>query len=322
MTKLDKPISISRLVSPRDGFGDALLALGMKHKDVVVLTADLAGSTRVTNFAEHFPERFFNVGVAEQNMLGIAAGMAVEGLVPFCASYAVFNPGRNWDQLRVSVCYNEANVKIIGAHAGLSVGPDGATHQALEDLAITRVLPNLVVLAPADFNEVAAATKAAYSHTGPVYIRFGRAPEPIITKPTDDFIIGKAKKLATGQDVTVCTTGSMLAPTLKAVQSLRPRGVEVELLHFPTVKPLDEEALINSVRRTKAVVTVEEAQINGGFGGAVAEVLSANYPVRVIRLGMKDAFGESGEPSALRQKFHLTTSDIAAALITAKIKKQ
>lgn len=306
---------------PRNGFGEALLALGEENAKIVALTADVAESVRVALFAERFPDRFFDVGVAEQNLLGLAAGLAVEGYIPFCAAYAVFNPGRNWDQLRVSICYNNANVKIIGSHAGLSVGADGASHQALEDIALTRVLPNLVVLAPADIHEARAATVAMAKHEGPVYMRLSRESEPIVFKPGNPFTIGKARLIQKGTDVTVVTTGSMLAPAMIAAQRAKGSGVSVELLHYPTIKPFDETALVASIRKTGVVVTVEDAQIAAGFGGAVAEVVTSTVPVRVVRIGMRDCFGSSGAPKDLYRTYHMSEKDITAAIMTAAVKK-
>lgn len=306
--------------SLRNGFGDALVELGKTNPKVVVLTADLKESTRVGAFAEHFPERFFDVGVAEQNLMGVAAGLAQEGFIPFCTSFAVFNPGRNWDQLRVSVCYDNCNVKIIGTHAGLTAGGDGATHLGLEDLAITRVLPNLVVLAPSDINETRMATLAAAAYKGPVYLRFGRSDEPIIFAPGDKFTIGKARVMREGRDIALYCTGSMLAPTLAAAAYLATNKVKAAVIHFPTVKPLDRTTAIEYARQTKAVVTVEEHQINGGFGSAISEVLAENWPVPVKRIGVNDTFGETGSPLELRRKYRLQSSDIAAAAVKLLLK--
>lgn len=308
--------------SPRNGFGEALVTLGETNLNVVALTADVAESVRVKAFAERFPDRFFDIGVAEQNMLGIAAGLAVEGFVPFCAAYAAFSPGRNWDQLRVSVCYNNANVKIVGTHAGLSVGADGAVHQALEDIALTRVLPNIVVIAPADIHEAREATKAAAAHLGPVYIRLSRENEPIIFDSKYSFIIGKARLVQKGSDVTVVTTGNMLAPAMIAAQRAKASGVTVDLLHYPTIKPLDEAALLTSLRKTGVVVTVEDAQAAAGLGGAVAELVTSKKPVLVWRVGVQDRFGSSGAPKDLYRSFHISEKDITAAIMTAAVKKR
>lgn len=308
------------LASLRNGFGDALVELGHKDKKVVVLVADLKESTRVQAFAERFPDRLIEMGVSEQNMMGVAAGLAHEGFIPFCASYAVFNPGRNWEQLRNSVCYDGANVKIIGSHAGLNVGPDGATHQALEDIAITRVLPNLTVLAPADIHETRAATLAAAEHEGPVYIRFGRADEPVTFAANHKFNIGKAEVVKEGKDIALFSTGVMLAPTLAAAKYLESKKVRAAVVHFPTIKPLDVTKIVDFARLAKAVVTVEEHQVAGGFGSAVAEVLVEKYPTPMRLVGVKDSFGESGQPGELRKKYKLQSSDIASAAVSLLIK--
>lgn len=307
---------------PRNGFGEALVTLGEHNPQIVALTADVAESVRVAAFAERFPDRFFDVGVAEQNVLGLAAGLAVEGYIPFCAAYAAFSPGRNWDQLRVSVCYNNANVKLVGSHAGLSVGADGASHQALEDIALTRVLPNLVVLVPADINEARAATLAAAQHVGPVYLRLSRESEPVIFASDLRFEIGKARQMCKGTDVTVVTTGSMLAPAMIAAERAKSGGVSVDLLHYATIKPFDEAALVASIRRTGAVVTVEDAQAAAGLGGAVAEVVTSTVPVKVWRVGMRDCFGASGDPKDLYRTYHMSEKDITAAIMTAAVKKR
>jgi len=306
--------------SPRDGFGDALLTLGTKNKKVVVLSGDLKESTRCTAFAEAFPERYFDVGVAEQNMMGLASGLADEGFIPFVASFAVFNPGRNWDQLRVSVCYNKSNVKIIGSHAGFSAGPDGATHQGLEDIAITRVLPNLTVLAPADINEVKQATLRAAEVVGPVYIRFNRSEELVVTNPQEEFIIGQAKTIKTGRDIAVLTTGSMLGVAQKAVNKLSKKA-DIALIHHPTIKPIDRDSILDIARRVKIIITVEEAQLNGGFGSAVLEVLADKQPTRVIRVGVDDTFSQSGKPEELKDKYGIAQKDIESAILRAIIKK-
>ena len=312
----------NRRATPRDGVGDALLRLGEVNRQVVVLTADVAESTRVAAFASAFPERFFDVGVAEQNMLGIAAGLANEGFIPFCAAYAVFSPGRNWDQLRVSICYNESNVKIIGSHAGLATGPDGATHQALEDIAITRVLPNMVVLAPADINQARAAVLAAAAYTGPVYIRVSRGDELVLTKEDDEFVIGQAKRWQKGRDVTLAVTGSMLGAAIAAAERAEAKGISVDLIHFPTIKPLDEKKLIDSARVTRAVVTVEDHQRCGGFGSAVTEALTQKVPTLVWRVGVDDKFGASGQENELYKEYKLDENDIVAAIMAAAIKKR
>jgi transketolase len=294
----------------RNGYGDALLELGKTNQDIVVLTADLTESTRVDKFAKAFPDRFFNCGVAEQNMMSIAAGLAVEGKIPFISSYAVFSPGRNWDQMRVNVCYNNANVKIAGHHTGLSVGPDGATHQALEDIAITRVLPNLTVVAPIDYKEAFKATIAASKHIGPIYLRLTREKSPIITNQQTPFKIGQANILKTGQDITLIGCGPISINGLLAAYELEKEGISVEVINSHTIKPLDTKTILSSAMKTKKIITLEEHQIAGGLGSAVCEYISEIYPVPIHRLGMRDCFGESGTPEELIQKFNLDTKSI------------
>jgi transketolase len=300
-------------IPPRDGFGDGLLELGKTHPSVVALTGDLVESTRVLKFAEAYPERFIEVGVAEQNMAGLSAGLSFAGKIPFMTSYAVFSPGRNWDQIRVSICYSKANVKIVGAHAGISVGPDGATHQALEDVAITRVLPNMTVVVPTDAIEAKKATIALANHVGPSYIRFGREKTPVITKDDTPFKLGKALTISVGNDVTIVANGQMVARALQAAQLLEGK-ISVGVVNLHTVKPIDVEALVAAAQHSGAIVTAEEHQINGGMGSAVAEVVAEHHPVPLERIGILDTFGESGEPNILMEHYHLGASDIVRAV--------
>ena len=294
----------------RDGFGAGLVKLGHMDENVVVICADLTDSTRSAAFAKEFPERFIEVGVAEQNMMGIAAGMALSGKVPFISSYAVFNPGRNWDQLRVSVAYSKANVKIAGAHAGISVGPDGATHQALEDMAIVRVLPNMTVIAPCDWVECEKATIAVGKMYGPAYVRFGRENVATVTTDRTPFEIGKAEVYREGKDVTVIACGIMVFEALKAAEEISKDGIELEVINCHTIKPLDVKTIVESAKKTGKVVTAEEHQINGALGSAVAEALSANCPVPMARVGVLDTFGESGKPDELMDAYLLRSKDI------------
>ncbi len=294
----------------RDGFGTGLVKLGHLDENVVVICADLTDSTRSAAFAKEFPERFIEVGVAEQNMMGIAAGMALSGKVPFISSYAVFNPGRNWDQLRVSVAYSKANVKIAGAHAGISVGPDGATHQALEDMAIVRVLPNMTVIAPCDWVECEKATIAVGKMYGPAYVRFGRENVATVTSDKTPFEIGKADVYRDGRDVTVVACGVMVFEALKAAEEMSKDGIELEVINCHTIKPLDVKTIIESAKKTGKVVTAEEHQINGALGSAVAEALSENCPVPLARVGVLDTFGESGKPDELMDAYSLRSKDI------------
>lgn len=303
----------------RDGFGEALLELGRKNRDVVVLTADLEESTRANLFAEAFPDRFFEVGVAEQNMMGIASGMALTGKIPFVCSFAVFSPGRNWDQLRVGVCYSKANVKVIGAHAGFSAGGDGATHQALEDIAITRCLPNLAVVSPANARQAYQSVFAIAEHNGPTYLRISRsAPYHLpgiqtheLTK--DKFEFGKAQILKKGTDVTLIATGLMVAEALIAAEQLAKDGIDAEVLNIHTIKPLDTEAILHSLKKTGAAVTLEEHQRVGGLGSAVLEEMAGKVSVPIEVLGVMDRFGETGQPAELAAKHGLTSAKMVKA---------
>ena len=301
-------------VPTRDGYGQGVVALGEKNPNVVVLTGDLSESTRANMFQEKFPERFIEVGVAEQNMMGIAAGLALSGKIPFVSSYAVFVPGRCWDQLRVSVCYSKANVKVAGAHAGISVGPDGATHQALEDIAIVRCLPNIIVEVPCDALEAKKTTIAIGEYTGPSYFRFHREKTPVITTQDTSFKIGKAEIFREGENVTVVACGPLVYQSLLAAKELEKEGIKAEVINNHTIKPIDKLTLAASAKKTGAVVTVEEHQINGGLGGAVAEVLAENYPVPMERIGMPDSFGESGQPNELLEKYGMSVKKIKEAV--------
>lgn len=301
-------------IPTRNGYGDALLELGETNPEVVVLTGDLAESTRVLPFWQKYPKRFIECGVAEQNMLGVAAGLAFAGKIPFVSSYAVFMPGRAWDQLRVSVCYGRANVKIAGAHSGISVGPDGATHQALEDIAITRVLPGLVVIAPCDAEETRKCTHAIAEFVGPCYFRSTREKTPVITSKETPFEIGKAYVAAEGEDVTIAACGPLLYEALIAARELEKEHIHAEVLNCHTLKPFDEATLIASVKKTGCCVTVEEHQIIGGLHGAVCETLSRNFPAPVEAIGMPNSFGESGEPEELLTKYGMKAKDIIAAV--------
>lgn len=298
---------------PRAGFGEGVVLAAQNNPSVVALCADLTDSIKLTAFAKEFPDRFFEMGVAEQNMMGIAAGLALTGKIPFVASYAVFNPGRNWDQLRVSVAYSQANVKIIGAHAGLSVGPDGATHQALEDVAITRVLPDLAVVVPTDIIEARKAVQALVEHVGPVYMRFGRDKVATITTDKTPFVLGKANLYRAGKHVTICANGALVYEALLAAELLSKKKIEAEVIAVPTVKPLDSETIIASVKKTKAVVTAEEAQIDGGLGGAIAELLAEEFPVPLKRIGVRNRFGESGRADELMDAYGLRAVNIVEA---------
>lgn len=294
----------------RAGFGQALVELGETNPDVVVLTGDLADSTRVAPFAKAYPSHFFDMGVAEQNMMGVAAGLAIGGKIPFLTSYATFSPGRNWDQFRVSVAYSRANVKVVGAHAGLSVGPDGATHEALEDLAMVRVLPGVTVVVPCDYEQARLATHAMAAHRGPDYIRFGREDTPVFTTPQTPFELGKSQIFRDGSDVTLFACGPLCFEALLAADTLDREGISARVVNVHTLKPIDVELVMDSMAQTGCAVTVEEHQITGGLGGAVAEVLCEHCPAPLERVGMPDSFGESGTARQLLEKWGLTAPAI------------
>lgn len=298
----------------RKGFGRALLAAGQQDDTIVAACADLTDSTQMSLFRDAFPERFIEIGVAEQNLVTVGAGLAALDKIPFVSSYAAFSPGRNWEQIRTTICLNERPVKIVGSHAGISVGPDGATHQMLEDIALMRVLPHMVVIAPADSLEAERATIAmAKDRKNPGYLRLAREKTPIITTKDTPFEIGKAYVYREGKDVTLLATGTMTYHVMVAAEVLAKDGIDAEVIHVPTIKPLDDEIILASVRKTGRAITAEEAQINGGFGSAVAELLSEHHPVPLKRIGMQDRFGESGEPGQLMEHFGLTATHIAMA---------
>src|SRR3989338_4429878 len=290
-------------LATRDGYGKALLELAEKRKDIVVLTGDLAESTRTNWFREKFPEQFVEVGVAEQNMMGIAAGLSHSGKIPFVSSFAVFSPGRNWDQLRVSVAYSEANVKIFGGHAGISTGEDGATHQALEDIAITRVLPNMTVIVPCDWIEMKKATIASVDVRGPVYLRGGREKVATITTEHTPFAVGRAEIFRDGNDVAIIACGLMVHEAVVAAEELAKEGISAMVINNHTIKPIDRKTIISAAKKTGAIVTAEEHQVYGGLGSAVSEVLAEHYPVPVRMVGIFDTFGESGAPAELLKKY-------------------
>ncbi|MDF1998908.1 transketolase family protein [Peribacillus frigoritolerans] len=291
--------------APRKGFADALIRLGEKHDDLVVLDADCAKSNMTNLYKNRFPERFFNIGISECDLVGTAAGMAVAGKVPFANAYANFLTGRAFDQMRISVCYSNNNVKIVGHNAGTSAAQEGATHLPLEDISLMRSLPRMTVIVPADAVEMEKAVEAAYYHKGPIYLRVGKLPVPIITKKEEPFKIGKAIKYREGSDITIISTGIMLDESLKAAGELEKQGVSAELLHIHTIKPIDKEAIIASAAKTKHVITVEEHSIIGGLGSAVAEVLSESQPAILRRIGTNDRFGVSGKMDELLDLFEL-----------------
>ena len=295
----------------RSGFGRGLVEAARQNENIVGLCADLTGSVKMDSFATEFPERFVQVGIAEQNMTLVAAGLSAMGKIPFAASYAAFLPGRSFDQVRTTVAMAKLNVKVIGAHAGVSVGPDGATHQMLEDIALMRSLPNMTVIAPADSVEAEKATMEIAEYDGPVYMRLAREATPVFTTQRTPFSLKRAYVMSPGKDLTIIATGTMTYQALLAAEKLYHDGIDAEVVHVPVVKPLDGMTVLKSAEKTGAVITAEEAQINAGLGGAVAEFLSEHAPTPMRRVGMRDRFGESGDPTELLKHFKLTASDIA-----------
>ncbi len=304
--------------STRVGYGEGLLEAGKRDQHVVALCCDLTESTKTDAFAKEFPKRFVQIGIAEQNLASVGSGMAAMGKIPFIASYAAFSPGRNWEQIRTTIAYNNSNVKIVGAHAGISVGPDGATHQMTEDIAIMRAMPNMIVIAPADVHEARKMTLAVAKHVGPVYFRLGRSDTPVVTTPESPFEIGKAELLYTKtpgreKNIGIVVTGSLLYNALIAAVELEKEGIGVSVLHMATIKPLDTEALLALASTHDALVTVEEHQIIGGLGSAVAEYLSGTKPTRIERIGINDSFGQSGEPDELVAHYGMDIPSIVSA---------
>lgn len=295
----------------RAGFGKGLLSSGMKDQNIVALCADLVGSTKMDIFADEFPERFIEVGIAEQNLAATASGLAAMGKIPFTSSYAAFHPGRSWEQIKTTICMNNQNVKIVGSHTGVSVGPDGGTHQMFEDIALMRVLPRMVLICPIDSIEAEKATMALAIDKNPGYLRLTRESTPVVTTVSTPFTIGRAEIFKHGNDISLMGTGTMTYHLLVAADILAKDGIEAEVLHVPTVKPLDEVSIIASAKKTGQVFTAEEGQIAGGFGSAVAELLSEEYPVPVKRFGIEDRFGESGDPAELMEHFNLTGPQLA-----------
>lgn len=302
--------------STREGFGTALRDLGAKHDNLVVLGVDITGSVKTSIFQEKYPERFFSMGIAEQDAAATAAGMAIAGMIPVFSTYGIFAAGRAWEQIRTSIAYSNLHVIIGGAHGGISVGPDGATHQALEELTIMRAIPNMTVLCPVDINETYNATIAAIEKLdGPCYIRFGRASTPVFTSKDDPYEIGKAKILREGDDITIIGCGALVYQCLLAADSLKEKGIHARVVDMHTIKPIDKDAIISAAKETGKIITVEEHQVTGGLGGAVAEVLAVNHPTPMRFMGMQDEFGQSGEPDELMAYYHLTALDIAKEVI-------
>lgn len=306
----------------RDGYGKALLELCEKNANVMVLDADVAKSTRTVWIRDKYPEHFMDMGIAEQDMVGTAAGLALGGMIPFCSTYGVFLAGRAWDQIRTTVCYNKLNVKLGGAHAGISVGPDGATHQALEDVAIMRVLPNMTVIVPCDAEETRKATLAMAAMDGPCYVRFGREAVPVVTDENSPFVLGKANLMKDGTDVAIIANGAMVYEALNAAKALEAEGINAMVINMHTVKPLDSEAVIAAAKKTGCIVTAEEHQLGGGMGGAVAECLAKNCPVPMEMVGAQDTFGESGQPQELLDKYGMNALTIVEKAKTVLGRKQ
>lgn len=311
------------MVPSRNGFGEGLVIAGEENPNVVALCANLTESTRIEAFKQKFPERYIEVGVAEQNLVTVASGMASCGKIPFTSSYATFSPGRNWEQIRTTICYNNVPVKIVGSHAGISVGPDGATHQAIEDIAIMRALPNMVVVVPADAIEAKKATLAISKSVMPSYLRLSRDKVPVITTENSPFEIGKAQVLTEGKDVSIIACGQMVYYALLAAKELNEQKISTRVINCSSIKPIDAKTILKAAEETRAVVTVEEHQVMGGLGSAVAEVLSQHYPVPMKIVGIEDHFGESGEPLQLLKKFGLTKENILkAALQVLRMKEK
>jgi transketolase len=298
----------------RSGFGDGIVEAARKNPNIVALTADLAGSLKLNQFIKEFPERFIQVGIAEANMIGIAAGLTIGGKIPFTTTFANFSTGRVYDQIRQSVAYSGKNVKICASHAGVTLGEDGATHQILEDIGLMKMLPGMTVIVPCDYNQTKAATIAIADHEGPVYLRFGRPSWPIFTSPTDPFQIGKAQFFSEGSDVSIFACGHMVWKAIEAGKILEEKGIKAEVINIHTVKPLDTEAVIGSLRKTRCAVTVEEHNVIGGMGDAIAQAAAKEYPVPIEYVGTKDTFGESGTPTQLLSKYGLDTPFILDAV--------
>ncbi len=310
------------MIATRQAYGDALLVLGEKNKDIVVLDADLSKSTTTAKFGKKFPDRFFNMGVAEANMINTAAGLATCGKIAFVSSFSIFATGRTWEQIRNTVCYSGLNVKIVATHSGVSVGPDGASHQCIEDISLMQTIPTMTVIEPCDAVETRKSIFEAVNYKGPVYIRLGRAAVPVITKQEDPFTIGKANILRNGKDVAIVACGALVANSLTASDILSREGIEATVVNMHTIKPLDRETLLNVVKQVQAVVTAEQHVLEGGLGSAVASLLARTYPVPVEMIGIENRFGQSGEPDILFKEYHLTPEDIVLAAKRAVERKR
>lgn len=307
-----KDIQVTGKKDTRSGFGDGIAEVARKNSNVVALTADLAGSLKLAQFIKEFPERFFQCGIAEANMIGIGAGLTIGGKIPYTTTFANFSTGRVYDQIRQSVAYSNKNVKICASHAGLTLGEDGATHQILEDIGMMKMLPGMTVIVPCDYSQTKAATIAIADYVGPVYLRFGRPVWPIFTNESD-FVLGKAQIFSEGTDVSIFACGHLVWKAIEAGKILQEKGVSVEVINIHTIKPIDEEAIVNSIKKTKCAVTCEEHNIFGGLGDSVAHIASKHLPIPIEYVGTKDTFGESGTPEELLKKYGLDTPDIVAA---------
>ncbi|WKZ20230.1 MAG: transketolase family protein [Candidatus Jettenia sp. CY-1] len=304
---------MAEMIATRQAYGDALVELGEKNKDIVVLDADLSKSTTTAKFGKKFPDRFFNMGVAEANMVNTAAGLATCGKIAFVSSFSIFATGRTWEQIRNTVCYSGLNVKIVATHSGVSVGPDGASHQCIEDISLMKTIPTMTVIEPCDAFETRKSILAAVDYKGPVYIRLGRATVPVITKKEDPYTIGKANILRTGKDVAIIACGALVANALTASDMLSKDGIEATVVNMHTIKPIDQDVIVSVAKQGNAVVTAEQHVLDGGLGSAVASVLSRNYPVPVEMIGIDNRFGQSGEPDILFKEYHLLPEDIVLA---------
>lgn len=305
----------------RSGFGDGILEAARNNSNIIALTADLAGSMKLQGFIKEFPDRFIQCGIAEANMMGIAAGLTIGGKIPFTTTFANFSTGRVYDQIRQSIAYSKKNVKICASHAGLTLGEDGATHQILEDIGLMKMLPGMTVVVPADYTQTKAATKAIALHVGPVYLRFGRPAWPIFTKE-EDFVLGKAQVLAEGNDVSIFACGHMVWLAVEAAKILQEKGISAEVVNIHTIKPIDEEAILKSIAKTKCAVTAEEHNIIGGLGDSIAQIASKKLPIPIEYIGTNDTFGESGKPLELLTKYGLDATSIAAAAEKSIARKQ
>ena len=313
---------MTEMIATRQAYGDALVELGEKNKDIVVLDADLSKSTTTAKFGKKFPERFFNMGVAEANMMNTAAGLATCGKITFVSSFSIFATGRAWEQIRNTICYSGLNVKIVATHSGVSVGPDGASHQCIEDISLMQTIPTMTVVEPCDAVETRKAILAAVTYKGPMYIRLGRAAVPVITKKEEPYTIGKANILRSGKDVAIVACGALVANALNAAEMLAKDGIEATIINMHTIKPLDKETLVNVAKQVNAVVTAEQHVLDGGLGSAVASVLSRTYPVPVEMIGIDNRFGQSGEPDILFKEYHLLPEDIVLAAKRAMGRKK